>query len=298
MGKYDSILNYWGGYVFKTNIDIPDEDIVVAVKYMDHGDDFIAVKTKDEEIYEYGFWGNRDRFYGTYLIDPILNYEKEDEHASLSNAICFRAMEASEGGWTENLKKIVDVWSFNHYISDLKRIFDKYEGVYRSKEKYKNDLIRRLKEINLYTEENIEKVNSLPWTCKVDGVDGIAGKLNGCSIIHADRIDWVYINGEKVEENLKINVSYEDEYCVEIYSLNLNDPIRFNGPVGLLEYGKYFYYNDRLLIKVDYKTSGLVFAVDIETGKYSLIPNSEIVKEESVNIEKLTYNQEDDEEEK
>ena len=72
------ILNNWGGISVKADIDEKMEDIVLAIKYEDHGDDFLLIKTKDG-TYEYGWWLNRERdFYPKYdeLYDGIYDWTK------------------------------------------------------------------------------------------------------------------------------------------------------------------------------------------------------------------------------
>lgn len=46
----------------KPNIEENEDDIFIAVKYEDHGDEFLYVETIDDKRYEYGWYLNRPSF--------------------------------------------------------------------------------------------------------------------------------------------------------------------------------------------------------------------------------------------
>lgn len=54
------VLENWGGIRLNAKIDEDLKDVKLMIKYSDHGDEFLIVKTENE-IYEYGWWLNRKR---------------------------------------------------------------------------------------------------------------------------------------------------------------------------------------------------------------------------------------------
>lgn len=55
----ENCLKAWGGYDFMVNIDERTDEIELEIKYEDHGDEFLLIKTKQGEIFVYGYFENR-----------------------------------------------------------------------------------------------------------------------------------------------------------------------------------------------------------------------------------------------
>ncbi len=56
----NAVIQYWGGDVpLKASIEEKPEEIELAIKYNDHDDDFIYIKTTDGNEYLYGYFCNR-----------------------------------------------------------------------------------------------------------------------------------------------------------------------------------------------------------------------------------------------
>lgn len=51
------VLNSYGGIRVKADIDEKPEDIIAAIFYHDHGDDYILIKTKEHNV-KYGWFCN------------------------------------------------------------------------------------------------------------------------------------------------------------------------------------------------------------------------------------------------
>ena len=83
------VLYGWDGANVLPEIEENPEDISVVVKYCDHGDEFLVIKTREGKTYEYGCYENRP--YGsleTFVRKPHL-YKQFDECSAISNKIYF-----------------------------------------------------------------------------------------------------------------------------------------------------------------------------------------------------------------
>lgn len=106
-------LTNWDGIKLKADVDENPDNIIAAVLYSDHGDSFLAIKTK-EGIFEYGWWLNRPGYDYDLLEEnawrnrdefiklPKL-YGKLDKDSYVSNRIYSLIMTG------ENLKKLEDI---------------------------------------------------------------------------------------------------------------------------------------------------------------------------------------------
>ena len=236
------ILRNWGGINVTSDIDEKLEDISVAVKYSDHGDDFLFIKTKDGKEYEYGWYiGREDVFCPDYddlikspndcgfIRKPRLIYAYDNRHV-LSNEIFWYVK--------KNFVEDISFGSYrcpyeydNTYIAQLK--LDNYvefmKDIYGRKITYhKNDdrqeIEYYLKKTGILTQENIDKLNNVKFSSSDNGIDGSAGKIkrNVGKVLEGDQIEFVWYNGKFQELNNKQIRHYYDEEYFERFKLYLN----------------------------------------------------------------------------
>lgn len=216
MGKFFNgvKLRSWGGTIVETAIDIPKEQVIAVVKYSNHGDEFLLVKTEDA-CYEYGWFCDRNEYpeysdlesYNNIFYKKPELYYDEDTHSSASNAICFA------------LDKILDRcgfgspiicrseesanFAYDTYIYRVKDVYDQgktvwgyhYGHTYHCD--YTQEVLKFLKANNILTEENLAKLEILKKYWRIGEVDGKAGvvKWESDYAIDTDRIDFVWHRG-------------------------------------------------------------------------------------------------------
>ena len=234
----ETILRDWGGFNVIADIDEKLEDIRVAVKYDDHGDEFLFIKTKDDKAYEYGWYINRrDVFcpdydelikspndYG-FIRKPKLTYAY-DKRCLLSNRIYHYVMDAFDNGHGFCVPRIdtptYAQTKFDYYVRFMDDVYKK--GVTYHNEKDKSFIERYLKDNNILTEENINKLNSVRFSSSENGIDGSAGKRKPYvdKVLRGDNIEFVWYNGEFLDlKKVKFKSYYDREYF-ERFDLYLN----------------------------------------------------------------------------
>lgn len=227
------ILGNWGGIRVNASIDERLEDIVRMIKYTDHGDDFLIVKTRDE-IYKYGWFLNRrfepdyddlDRtMYNNWFIRKPKLFYAFDKNSVLSNEIywkmtCFydrmtnRVTKEYSSGYAQ---LVFD--DFIKYMEDVSK-----RGItYNKRHGEKHEVERYLEANGISTEENLEKLNAVKWNSRIDGADGIAGKRRSSSFVDGDSIEFIWHRGEFIDIS-KAEIEYgEDNWCVETFSMDLD----------------------------------------------------------------------------
>ena len=233
----ETILGDWGGINVIANIDEQLEDIRVAVKYSDHGDDFLFVKMKDDKAYEYGWYISRknvicpeyDEFvksqcdYG-FIRKPKL-FCAYDKRSKLSNEI-FLYVE----------QRFMDDWGFSPMGDDpgyAQRKFDRYiefmEGVYNRRITYhcnndKQKIERYLEKNGIMTQENLDRLNGVRFESGENGIDGTAGKIRSHvgECLQGDTIESIWYNGEFLDlRKVKIKSYYDRDYF-ERFKLHLD----------------------------------------------------------------------------
>lgn len=231
-----TILRDWGGINVIANIDEGLEDVKVAVKYSDHGDDFLFVKTKDGKAYEYGWYvGRRDVFCPDY--DELITSQNDwgfirkpelyfayDKRSRLSNEICFYVMRRFED---VNYRTKIDKSQyaqvkFNEYVDFMKEVYSR--GITYHKEQDKRKIERYLKENGISTQENLEILHSVKFTSGKNGIDGTAGKRKAyrTNKVVGDHIGFIWYDGEILSlKDVKIKSYYDREYF-ERFDLSLN----------------------------------------------------------------------------
>lgn len=230
------ILGNWGGIRLNANINEELKDVILAIQYNDHGDDFLLIRTK-ENTYEYGWWLNRknepeydDLYNGKYywknrfVRRPEL-FHKVDDKCRLSNEIYRKFNDDFEKDyfWNKNLNDNADMaqCKFDRFIRYMEQI--EHRGVIYHADDYKQKLMRYLEQHNISSKENIDKLEKAKWNNQVNGSDGIAGKrsYNG-DRLYGDSIEFIYYKGKKRDLS-KVKIKWDrDDWCTEVFSLSLN----------------------------------------------------------------------------
>ena len=233
-----TILHNWGGVDVLANVEEANEDIVLGIEYEDHGDDFILIKTKDA-IYEYGWFLNRPGWPDYSELDkewcrdrftrkPSL-YLKEDERSSLSNEIFFKV---NRGNYCDDIvnKTVVErskeyaQWKFDKFVKYMNDDVAQ-RGIMYDKRGDKAEMLMYLEKNDILTEENKVKLDSIKFDTKIDGADGIAGKvsyeLDGFTRLYGDSIKRIIYKGkERDPEKIRMKRQWDD-WGVDTFDLSL-----------------------------------------------------------------------------
>ena len=232
--KLQTSLGNWGGIICNCVTDEEIGDIKLAIKYEDHGDDFLYVRTYSEEEYEYGYWFNRKTCFtdfdparnngesDEYFIKrPILFKEPQDRYCTLSNNI-HRIIERyiMDYGWFIPKKSMDPEYDIKYaLINILEEINNNQNTMYdfNSYKKYLYSFITK----NDLGEEWINKVNSIKWDSKINGFDGIAGKREACNYLTGDRAIKVLYRGKDFDiKKLTYSAESRDYFGCTTYCLN------------------------------------------------------------------------------
>lgn len=215
-----TILHNWGGIIVEADIDT--SNAIAIVKYSDHGDDLVRVKTFNG-IFEYGWFMNRecypeyrqieenhDYYVGddkSMFVAPKL-FKGEDVKCEIKNYI-FRETEDLVFENAFAYKTRIDSnaqWRFNNYLECMKNVYEGkerrlwggfYEGSYHYDGTY--DVKRYLEKNDIFTEENQKKLEELKKYWRIGEIDGTAGIVKSWNVIVGDRIEWVWYRGKRVK---------------------------------------------------------------------------------------------------
>ena len=228
------ILGNWGGIRLNAKIDEELKDIILAIQYNDHGDDFLLIRTK-KNTYEYGWWLNRkhepeyDDLYngkcdweGRFVRRPEL-FHKFDYRCRLSNEIYRKFYDNFEKDYfrNKNLNNNADMAQrkFDRFIRYMEQI--EHRGVIYHADDYKQELMIYLVQHNISTKENIAKLDKVKWNSRINGSDGIAGKrLYECDRLYGDSIKFIYYKGKEMDVS-KVKKKFDtDEWGAETFSLS------------------------------------------------------------------------------
>lgn len=234
-------LSNWGGLILEANVEEDLDQIKVAVKYRDHGDEFLLVKTDDNQCYEYGWWLNRrgtpdyfdlDRhYYENYFIRKPVLFKKLDERSSESNRVYFEFNNEYAGILNRSTNSIIKCKSqteaqrrFDYVCSAVDGVADRV--IWFHGDEYKRDALEFLKVNGIDTEDNLRRVNRINWDSKINGIHGFAGKRSGNpDYISGDEIEWVFykkrfIDGTKISAKRYVNNDEWGEFGRFNLSLN------------------------------------------------------------------------------
>ena len=211
------VLNNYGGFNLKADVDENPEDIIAAVCYCDHADDFLVVKTKDA-CYEYGLFVTRNGWDARCLDDekhhsrqyflkmPKLT-GKFDYRSEIANKIYFyldREM-TERGGFLQPDKikvyhsKDYAQYSFNKICEKLKEFCDSGVVYHCHASSHVSNIMKFLNANDILTDENLQRLEDIRTYLREDAIDGSAGKRDMTnSWCGGDDLYWIYYNGEKV----------------------------------------------------------------------------------------------------
>lgn len=223
------VLNGWGGFNVTPEVDEKPEDIWMLILYDYHGDDFLMVRTRDGHDYEYGLYEHmKDSEFNIYARKPQL-YKELDEDAIVANESYFKLDDVfMSSGWGHSYRKYESQksaqWAFDwalKYIEDLRKTAE----VVFDHEDYKRNIMSWLKENDIATDENIEKLKNTAFHNKVGPLKliGVAGKMDetGYNYVTADNFKIVYVNGKLIDPKKVAFISDRDKWGVDIYQINL-----------------------------------------------------------------------------
>ena len=238
------VLNNYGGIKLRADIEEKENDIIAAILYNDHGDDFLYVITK-EQAFEYGWWLNRNPYpdydevndsYWTkdWLRYPVLDGEYDKNHR-VSNDICwdldwyiFDDRPFSGRGYGGRLG-IGGQFGFDKYYASIKKHYES-NTIYHHKD-YKDTyhLLKYLETYDLVNEENLKKLGDLKVFYRIDAIDGSSAKQNRIlgNDIYGDSIKWIYYKGKTITKKfnkygIKVKSTPYDEWGVGGFRLNTN----------------------------------------------------------------------------
>lgn len=213
------VLDNYGGFKLKADVDENPEDIIAAVCYCDHGDDFLVIKTKDA-CYEYGLFVTRNGW-DARCLDDETHYSRRyflkmpkltgkfDYNSEMANKIYsfieWQTIEKGEYGQLDKFDKFRVYESKEYAQFCFNKICDKLKEFYDSGVVYHcrvssrvSDIKKYLKANDILTDENLQKMEDIKTYLREDIIDGTAGKQENPNWVSGDDLHWIYYNGEKV----------------------------------------------------------------------------------------------------
>lgn len=242
--EFNRPLYCWGDIIVNPDIQENLDDIWLAIRYDDHGDDFWLIGTKNGSFYRYGYIINRTCEHlpdNMWIRKPNL-FKKVDERAHVSNHLFFYFREHFEektdgifSTYTDTPRVYYSPASaqreFDFFMIELKTIIegDKMVHEHRGGYGFNKSSLRLFLEANkINTEENLKKLEDQPFDTRIDGVDGSSGKVKWwdapCEILYCDNIQFIYINGktQDIDKAPIYQSGYDDEWGYKSVCLNLN----------------------------------------------------------------------------
>jgi len=236
----------WDKIALKADIEEKEDQIRAMIKYDDHGDEFIYIRTKNGPDYEYGWYLNR-RGYPDY--DKLDNYMSRwhsnlfirkpfllagyPKNSDESNEIYFYTKEIlfDQDKWhwfsDDRYKKYNQSKSaqsnFDFYFDIIEGIYKNHKTVYHTN--HCDDVLGYLRVNQIETEENLAKVRELAHFYRIGAIDGTAGKkeISDNDSLYGDSVIWVWRNNKFLNKGeYKIRRTREtDEWGCDQFKLNL-----------------------------------------------------------------------------
>lgn len=238
--KLQETLKSWGGLTLSAITDEDMKDICLAIKYHDHGDEFLFVRTYSGERYTYGYWldrvtcvsdfseetndGRSDRW---FLKRPIL-FRKPDHRCNITNKACFAIGDERMGIHNEysSMRKCENekdaLRRFNYALNALKGVMTIADigNIYYRFEHYVDDIVT-FAAINNIDKDYVNEATKGKWNSSVNGFDGLAGKKEAGKIIYADGISCVLYRGREFNvRKLRKRTCHYDEWGERTISVN------------------------------------------------------------------------------
>lgn len=237
--KLRETLKNYGGFAVDVTTDEEIGDILVAIKYHDHGDEFLYIKTYSGEEYEYGYYLNRRDCWEDFDITknsgesdvsfirrPIMNVDmNERKRVDASNKV-FRDINDDNYGMIDWMSFMYPscVQKRNNAAYILNKLIEDIESVIKSNVLYNfmkyKDIAIAFAKLNELGEDAFEKIESVKWSNNEDVV-GIAGKQKGHDRLYGDGLISVLYRGRSFDINKVTYKRYcDDEWGCTTYSLS------------------------------------------------------------------------------
>lgn len=242
-------IHDYHGNQYLVNLEENRTDIWWAIRYVDHGDEFILVCTNDEKIFCYGWWKDRYHF-GSPIRDHKLfakkvpwgsNPFKKQKYPYLSTDLTWDIKYAMEH-YTKSCDESCSNYFQGCFNNIIKNLILAYEtGYLYDWTKYKKGVKKFLEVQKLDTEANLNAFENAPWTSlRIDGCIGIAAKEDwtkhggfGC-----DSVKSVWHEGSWHD------TTYEDRDWHSEPILYRNIPYEYDEPDQWGESSMMFVYKD------------------------------------------------------
>jgi len=226
--KMQETLHNWGGLTLNVITDEEIKDICLAIKYNDHGDDFLYIRTYSGEEYEYGYWLSRRDCWADF--DPAKNNGESDDmfirrpmlfkkpnDPSISNETIWYLNRVFGEEFSYKAREKTSVEEINAVLLGIQNIIDEYPNTIYDIEYSKDRLLRIIKKNGL----NTKIIDKVKWNSRIGGFDGIAGKKEGYNILYGDTAISVLYRGKDFDiKKLTYSIDHEDEWGCCTYKLN------------------------------------------------------------------------------
>lgn len=243
---FENLDSYYD-IVVRPMVEESDDEIYVAIRYNDHGDDFVYIKTKDGKQYTYGYFLNRRGYPDdNQILDNPERYENDPSFIRLP-----KVYKRSDSHQTENgLLRMLHSWVIKYdthrpiiwqskmtaqrYLKAVNEEFDDaYKSGYRYElSSYRSDISNWLVANNIISEANISMLNDMKLSSKVDGADGEAGKIKSDGIITFDMLSFVIVNDKMIDiRDVEMESLDEDEWGFSSYQMDTYQFDQFRIPI-------------------------------------------------------------------
>lgn len=226
--KMQETLHNWGGLTLNVITDEEIKDICLAIKYIDHGDDFLYIRTYSGEEYEYGYWLSRQDCWADF--DPAKNNGESDDmfirrpmlfkkpnDPSISNETIWYLNRVFGEEFSYKFREQTSVSEINAVLARIQHIIDEYPDTIYDIEDSRNKLLRIIEKSGL----NVKVLDKVKWNSRIGGFDGIAGKREGYNILYGDTAISVLYRGKDFDiKKLTYSIDHEDEWGCRTYKLN------------------------------------------------------------------------------
>lgn len=232
--KLQETLKNWDGIVVNAVTDEDICDIIAAVKYNDHGDEFLVVKTNNG-IYKYGWFLNRrgypdyddlDKIHAEifgFITKPVLR-KKLDYRSETSNTIYWYCQNEFKDdhlniGWT---RKEANKEEARRKITRFKQLMEGWMNgdTILHEEDYRGHLLQYMVVNDILEQEDMELLDSIQLA-SFDDYDGTAGKVKCGDIIIGDDIEYVLVRGHKLERYTCGRTRQRDVFGFDSFKLSL-----------------------------------------------------------------------------
>jgi hypothetical protein len=228
--KSIEVLNGWGDYNVKPDVDERIEDIWMIIKYDIHGDEYLLIGTRDGKKYLYGCYEHlKTACFYNYLREPKF-FKAMDEHAEISNKIFFefeRAFKQSHMSFGYDRKYKDRAYAqrvFDNEIDYISNLIENCDKII-DYDNYKVDIKHWLELNGIDSNENLKKLSDTRFTNKIgdNKLVGIAGKIDAScyEYITVDDCDLICINGKTIDPNKIKKLCSTDEWGCDLYRINL-----------------------------------------------------------------------------